>query len=617
MIAANGIAILDALEGVKANGQDSWMAQCPCHDDSTASLSVTREGDKTLVYCHAGCPTADVVGAVGMTMADLGPRTENGSKPHIDKVYDYRNADGSLEFQVVRYLPKDFRQRRNADDWKVKGCKVIPYRLPEIVRADPAAPVFIVEGEKDVDNLAKLGIIATCNAGGAQKGKCKWRDEHSAHLKGRHVVILPDNDEPGRAHAKGVADSLAGIARTVKIVELPGLSPKGDVSDWLAAGGTAAKLLELTKEAPAAPGLQYKVLTCAELAKGDYAIEYLIENALAAKQPLIIAGAQKTLKTSFIVDAAISLATGGHFLGKLKVNRAVRVMVMTGESGMATIQENAINVCRAAGIWLDDIANLYWSEDLPKFGDSAHLEAVRALLTEYEVEVLFIDPAYLCLPSADSGNVMAQGELLRGMSEVCRDCGCLMVLAHHTKKNTGRDPFDVPELSDIAWSGFAEFCRQWWLIGRREKYEPGTGSHKLWLSIGGSAGHGALWAVDVEEGRRTDPDGRKWDVDIHAPNDAREQTEQRKDEAKAKRAAEQLAKDVRKILDTLAGFPDGAGTKTDLKGFSGLRDTRLTPAIASALQSKYITPIEIRKGNKQTYDGFKLNAESSHPDAPG
>lgn len=607
---ANGISILDALEGVKSAGQDTWQALCPCHDDSTASLSITREGDKTLVYCHAGCPTADVVKACGLTMADLGPRNGNGSAPHIDKVYDYRNGDGTLEFQVVRMLPKDFRQRRNANDWKVKGCKVVPYRLPELLRADPAAPVFVVEGEKDCDNLAKLGIVATCNAGGAGK----WREDHAKHLQGRHVVILPDNDDPGRKHAEQVRDSLAGIARSVKVVELPGLSPKGDVSDWLKAGGTAAKLLELAATVETT-GIKYSVITSAELAKGDYAIEFLIENTLAARQPLIIAGAQKTLKTSFIVDGAISLATGGYFLGKLKVNRAVRVMVMTGESGFATIQENAINVCRAAGTWLDDIANLFWSEDLPKFGDAAHLDAVRALLTEYEIEVLFIDPAYLCLPSTDSGNVMAQGELLRGMAEVCRECGCLMVLAHHTKKNTGRDPFDVPELSDIAWSGFAEFCRQWWLIGRREKYEPGTGSHKLWLSIGGSAGHGALWAVDVEEGTRDA--GRKWEVDIHAPNDARQQTEQRKDEAKAKRAAEQLAGDVRKVLDTLAGFPDGAGTKTDLKGFSGLRDTRLTPAIASALKSKFIAPIEIVKGNKQTYDGYKLNPESSHPDAPG
>jgi hypothetical protein len=94
MIAANGVAILDALEGVKSTGQDKWQAQCPCHDDQTASLSITREGDKTLIYCHAGCPTADVVAAVGMTMADLGPRNGNGSAPHIDKIYQYRNGNG-------------------------------------------------------------------------------------------------------------------------------------------------------------------------------------------------------------------------------------------------------------------------------------------------------------------------------------------------------------------------------------------------------------------------------------------------------------------------------------------------------------------------------------------
>jgi DNA primase len=121
-----------------------------------------------------------------------------------------------LVFQVVRYAPKDFRQRRPDGEggwvWKA-ATRVVPYRLPEIQEAIASErPVFIVEGEKDVDNLAKLGVVATCNAGGAGK----WHAEHAAHLKGADVIIVPDNDGPGRRHAESVAASLTGVAACVR-----------------------------------------------------------------------------------------------------------------------------------------------------------------------------------------------------------------------------------------------------------------------------------------------------------------------------------------------------------------------------------------------------------------
>lgn len=333
---ANGISILDALEGVKAAGQDKWQALCPCHDDSTASLSITREGGKTLVYCHAGCPTADVVAAVGMTMADLGSR--NGSAPHIDKVYQYRNGDGSVEFEVLRMIPKDFRQRRADGTPSVKGCKVLIYRLPEILRADPATPVFVVEGEKDCDNLAKLGIIATTNAGGAAQ---KWKPDHAKHLQDRHVVIIPDNDELGRKHAEQVRDALSGIARSVKVVELPGLSPKGDVSDWIKAGGTAAKLLELAAavESPEAASFP------------QFTLDELTEKFRTLSPPVIHGVIREGETGNFIADPkvgkswamyalAINVATGTEWLGMFTVSQG-RVLIIDNELHPETLGRRA------------------------------------------------------------------------------------------------------------------------------------------------------------------------------------------------------------------------------------------------------------------------------------
>lgn len=128
------------------------------------------------------------------------------------------------------------------------------YRLPEILGADPSQVVFVVEGEKDVNNVWRLGMIATTNPGGTGDGKLWDAPSFLEPLRGRNVVILPDNDEPGRKHAARVARSLHGCARSVKILALPNLPAKGDVSDWIEAGGTRENLQTLgTATAPWAP----------------------------------------------------------------------------------------------------------------------------------------------------------------------------------------------------------------------------------------------------------------------------------------------------------------------------------------------------------------------------
>jgi len=353
--------------------------------------------------------------------------------------------------------------------------------------------------------------------------------------------------------------------------------------------------------------ITYERITSKELANGDYELEYLIQDTMVKGQPMIIAGPQKVLKTSFIIDAAVSVATGGHFLGRLPVTRACRVAVMTGESGLATIQETAIRICAASGKFLCDLDNLIWSPDLPKFGDIFHLEALEKFLVDDAIEVLFIDPAYLCMPSSDAGNLMAQGELLRSVSEPCRKLGVTMVLAHHTKRNTGRDVHDPGELADIAWSGFAEFARQWLLINRREPYEPGTGDHKLWLSVGGSAGHSALWAVDVAEGVRSEFSERTWNVELSKPCEASKDAEQRKEATKAAAKKQRLDDDLKAVLKAVASLEKNQGTKTSIRTASGIPQGRFDVAFALAIREKHLTEIEITKGNNHKYEGYQLS----------
>jgi len=170
---------------------------------------------------------------------------------NIAEAYAYKDASGALLYQVVH--PKDFRQRRPDGKgdwiWSLGKTPRVLYRLPEVRDAVARGRlVVIVEGEKDTDNLRELGFTATCNPGGANK----WRAEYSETLRGADVVIIGDNDEPGRAHVAHVASSLHGVARRVRVLNL-GMAwsecqPKGDISNWIEAGNTAEALNELIEE---------------------------------------------------------------------------------------------------------------------------------------------------------------------------------------------------------------------------------------------------------------------------------------------------------------------------------------------------------------------------------
>lgn len=243
--------LLSKLDAVRKTG-NGWQARCPAHEDQHASLSVGNgDAGGIVLHCHAECKTEAVVSALGLTMVDLMPGDNGQDKPKSEIVatYDYRDESGTLLFQAVRREPKGFfqRQPKPGGGWQnnLKGVQRVPYRLPELLAAEPSEPVFIPEGEKDCDRLGKLGLVATCNSGGAGN----WRSEYNEHLKGRPVVVLPDADGPGRKHAEQVAASVQGVAASVKVVELSGLVEGADVSDWLDSGNTVDQLRELAAAA--------------------------------------------------------------------------------------------------------------------------------------------------------------------------------------------------------------------------------------------------------------------------------------------------------------------------------------------------------------------------------
>lgn len=162
--------------------------------------------------------------------------------------YPYHDEHGALLFEVVRFEPKSFAQRRpdgrGGFVWGLDGVRRVPYRLPQLLNS--VGTVYVTEGEKDADRLVDLGVTATCNPCGAGS----WRPELAKYFDGREVTILPDNDGAGLAHADDVARALHPVAKSVRVVWLPGLPSKADVSDWLDAGHTFARLDEIAAQTP-------------------------------------------------------------------------------------------------------------------------------------------------------------------------------------------------------------------------------------------------------------------------------------------------------------------------------------------------------------------------------
>ncbi len=226
---------------------DWWDALCPAHNDTHASLSF-RDGDRGVVLkCQTGCTSGEIREALGLEWRDLffepAPATSLApARSRIVATYDYHDENGVLLYQTVRYEPKNFRMRRPGPPggwlWSMDDVRRVLYRLPTLKGQET---VYVVEGEKDADNVRQLGLAATTNALGAGS----WRDEYADQLVVagvRRVVSLPDNDEQGELYAADVARSCDAHGLRVSVVRLPGLPAKGDVTDWLAVGRTRADL---------------------------------------------------------------------------------------------------------------------------------------------------------------------------------------------------------------------------------------------------------------------------------------------------------------------------------------------------------------------------------------
>ena len=358
---------------IRSRHGDEAQVLCLWHDDRAASLSINMKSG--LWHCHAGCGGGD---ALSFEMKRSGCSFPEAKRVVLGeperktvKTYDYVNETGSLLYQVIRSNPKRFSQRRPDGNggWveNLDGTRRVPYRLPELLQAEN---VYIAEGEKDADRLASLGLTASTHSGGGGK----WRDEFSQHFAGKRVVILPDNDPLGQDHARKVAHNLHGVAANVKVLSLPGLPDKGDVSDWLDTGHYKEELLDLVEKAPTwdpeKVSAQYKkevwaerkirFRTAAEVAQETPAeVDWICPPWVARGSITELAGKIKAAgKTTWLTYLSRAVADGNTFMGQQTSKTPVVYLTEQQQASFRAALERASLLDR------EDFIVLFWHETL-------------------------------------------------------------------------------------------------------------------------------------------------------------------------------------------------------------------------------------------------------------
>lgn len=397
--------VLDALQsrGCAVRGKS---AQCPAHEDRAPSLSIGRrqDGNGVVLNCHAGCPPEDVVQALGLTMQDLfdEPMQER-VRPQVVAEYPYVDERGQLLLTVKRLEPgydgdrKTFRQFRPDGKPGVKGVRRVLYRLPDVLAAAQAGgTIFVVEGEKDADNLAATGATATCNIGGAGK----WNDSYTATLRGAgEVVVICDRDDPGRRHAEQVATSVQGAGIPVRILE----PAKGkDVTDHLAAGLGFEDLLpyderrddepEVNTAGPEAPVERFPSLDWHAAFATDFSrIEWLPGKFMERGQQVSFVADGKVGKSLFAHDWLWRCVTGRSFLGDER-REPLRVLYFDRENGLRDI----VTRMQSLGASPDELRGGFDYRMFPKFSgglDAAPIAVAEllAIVDEVGPDIVILD----------------------------------------------------------------------------------------------------------------------------------------------------------------------------------------------------------------------------------
>lgn len=353
--------------------------------------------------------------------------------------------------------------------------------------------------------------------------------------------------------------------------------------------------------------ITYKTYNAKELDELDTRLEYLVQGVLVRGQHGMFVAPQKTMKTTTCIDLALSLATGSSFLEKFSCQQS-KVLMMTGESGLSVVQETSRRIAQSKDLTLSNIADQFIvSDQIPLLYSIEHQYALAGLLDDIQPDLLIADPVYMMVDGTDAGNLFTMGAQLKPTAVLCAERGITILLVHHSTKSSSNVKEYLPlGLGDIAWSGFAEFARQWVFLNRREEYELGTGEHQLWLSYGGSAGHSGCWAVEVNEGPNDAIEGREYSVTVTDMADAVksriEETESAQEARRQEKELRALKRSADEVLTAFVGVRD-ALTQNQIETKTGMRTANAKRAVAYLVRIGILEASTVTR-NKREFDGY-------------
>lgn len=466
------------LHGMKSGR--GMLYQCPAHVDRNPSMKVDWSDNPpdhpVLAHCKAGCETKAVCAAMGdPTGASLYPAREktkvfvgappppkppappaapapepapkkNRSKTAVC-TYTYTDEVGAVLFLVIRYRydddgSKTFSQCRPDGAPTIEGIRRVLYRMHTWHQKKKA--LAIVEGEKDVETLAKLGLPATTSMGGSGN----WRPEYVQQLKDggiERVLIFPDNDEPGRKYAETVAAGCYAVGIKVKIVALPGLPEKGDVTDWIEAGHTREELSAAAKAAeewkpPVEAEPLFSTTTVAELDARP--VEFLIEGVLPLGWLGAIAGRDGRGKSFFGLEMAKCVLTGEPLFGEFAVNKTGKVLLVLLDDNENLIRERLIDMGIAHFSEGADPKLIIATEKNVKVDGTNNMEVLaqmKAWFDKHQPVYAMIDALYKFYPaskgSIDSANsAAAMQPIISAFNALGEASNCTVALVSHDNK---------------------------------------------------------------------------------------------------------------------------------------------------------------------------------------
>jgi hypothetical protein len=386
---------------------NGYLASCPVphhgqgNGDKNPSLSVTDGEDGNILFkCHGGCDQQSVFSTIkemGL-LPQLPDRPEYLASvkpiplvavPTLEQEWHYTDEDGVSLFVKQRYKTYDAKGKTyktlrvmpdNSRVGKLGDCRIVPYRLPEVLQAvSDGRVIYICEGEKAADALCSLGVVATTSHAGAGG----WNPDLNQYFTGANIVIVPDNDTAGWNYAHKIVESLIGTTKSIRVLDLPLTNPKEDAYEWVNRyDGTRSLLAQIAKACPVVEStaqvqtpqrlqeLSQEQINHSNLDTNeqtprllveswdsikDEPVEWLVESILPKKAFIALYAPPASYKSFIALDLAEAIATGRDWMGyRIPKKGAVLYICGEGHGGMGA----RVKACKIQNKSPDG-ANLY------------------------------------------------------------------------------------------------------------------------------------------------------------------------------------------------------------------------------------------------------------------